>query len=145
MDKLLYAVNATFNGTDRHLGSTARDIMSNLFAGPESGRFVNWRFQMSNSVGMIDQCRVDELLVVLLVEELTSNHQPHARHHVVLYKTGDRRAIFRHQILQVCTGCNQQANQWPPAVQHMRITCCQFYSHSTENRCIYRMKITRFN
>jgi len=54
---------------------------------------------------MINQCGVDKLLIVLLVKEPTANHQPHARHHVVLNEPSHRRAVFWHQILEVGTGC----------------------------------------
>jgi len=56
----------------------------NLFARPESGRLVNCWLEVSDSMSVINQSRIDELLVILLVEELTTNHQPDTRHHVVL-------------------------------------------------------------
>jgi len=60
---------------------------------------------------MVNQSSVDELLVVLLVEELTTNHQPHTRHHIVLNQTSNGRAVFWHQILEVSASYKQQAKQ----------------------------------
>jgi len=48
----------------------------NLFARPESGWLVNGWLEMSDSVWVVDERSVNKLLVVLLVEELTANHQP---------------------------------------------------------------------
>jgi len=78
---------------------------TNLFAGPETSRLNNGRLQMPNSVRMVDQSRVHQLLVILLVEELATDHEPHARHHVVLNQTSNWRAILRNQILEVSAGC----------------------------------------
>jgi len=63
---------------------------------------------MLNTMWVINESRVDQLLIVLLVEELTTNHQPHTRYHVVLNQTSDRRAVFWHQILKVSAGYKQQ-------------------------------------
>jgi len=57
---------------------------NNLFAGPESAWLVNCWFEVPDSMCVVNQSSIDKLLIILLVEELTTNHQPDTRHHVVL-------------------------------------------------------------
>jgi len=76
----------------------------NLFARPKSDRLVNCWLEVSDSMWVVNESSIHELLIILLVEELTTNHQPHTRNHVVLNQTSDRRAIFWHQVLEVSTG-----------------------------------------
>jgi len=93
----------------------------NLFARPQSGWLVNCWLEMSDSMWVVNQCSIDQLLVVLLVEELTTDHQPHTGDHVVLNQPSHWWAVLRHQILVVSTCYNRRAN--PHTLNSNSMTC----------------------